>query len=201
MENKLDILTKKLYDEGIDKARQDADGILAKAREEADRIVAAAESKAREIVANGELEVENLKKKAESEMTLSARQAVTALKQAITNLISGTVASEIAGKGFEDREFIEQLLVEIVKKWDVSAGSLNLELLLSAGEKKQFEAFVAKKYKELLDKGLEIKVGNMKEGFLIQPKDGGYQIAFSEELFEAFFDQYLKGFTKSLLYK
>lgn len=201
MENKLDILTKKLYDEGIDKARQDADGILAKAREEADRIVAAAESKAREIVANGELEVENLKKKAESEMTLSARQAVTALKQAITNLISGTVASEIAGKGFEDREFIEQLLVEIVKKWDVSAGSLNLELLLSAGEKKQFEAFVAKKYKELLDKGLEIKVGSMKEGFLIQPKDGGYQIAFSEELFEAFFDQYLKGFTKSLLYK
>lgn len=201
MENKLDVLTKKLYDEGIDKARQDADGILAKAREEADRIIAEAEDRAREIVANGKQEVDNQKKKAESEMILSARQAVTALKQTITNLVSDTVASEIAGKGFEDKEFIQQLLMEIVKKWDVSGGNLNLELLLSAGEKKKFEAFVAQKYKELLDRGLEIKTGSMKEGFLIRPKDGSYQIAFSEELFEAFFNQYLKGFTKGLLYK
>ena len=76
-----------------------------------------------------------------------------------------------------------------------------MEVLLSEGEKETFQAFVTAKYKDLLDKGLTVKVGNLEEGFVIQPKDGGFQIAFSEKLFEAFFDQYMKGFTKKLLFK
>ena len=88
-----------------------------------------------------------------------------------------------------------------VKKWDVAGGNLNMEILLSEGEKAKFESFVAAKYKDLLDKGLDVKVGNLEEGFVIQPKDGGFQIAFSEKLFEAFFNQYMKGFTKKLLFK
>ena len=88
-----------------------------------------------------------------------------------------------------------------VKKWDVAGGNLNMEILLSEGEKAKFESFVAAKYKDLLDKGLDVKVGNLEEGFVIQPKDGGFQIAFSEKLFEAFFNQYMKGFTKKLLFE
>ena len=88
-----------------------------------------------------------------------------------------------------------------VKKWDVAGGNLNMEILLSEDEKAKFESFVAAKYKDLLDKGLDVKVGNLEEGFVIQPKDGGFQIAFSEKLFEAFFNQYMKGFTKKLLFK
>lgn len=201
MENKLDILTKKLYDEGIEKARQEADAIIANAKGEAEKIIAEAETRAGEIMAGGRQEVENMQKKAESEMSLSARQAVTALKQSITNLISGKVAADMAEEGFEDKAFVQELLMAIVKKWDVTAGNLNLDIVLSAEEKKQFETFVAKKYKDLLDKGLEVKVGDMQEGFLIQPKDGSYQIAFSEQLFEVFFNQYMRAFTKSLLYK
>lgn len=201
MENKLDVLTKKLYDEGVDKANQEAEKILAQARENAAKVIAEAEVKAKEIKALAEADAENLKKKAESEMALSARQAITALKQSVTNLISGEVAGEMAKAGFKDEAFIQGLLVEIVKKWDVTSGSLNLEVILSENEKAEFQKFVAAKYKGLLDKGLEIKVGNTDGAFVIQPKDGGYQVAFSEELFEAFFNQYMRSFTKSLLYK
>lgn len=201
MENKLDVLTKKLYDEGVEKARKEADEIIDKANKQAEKILADAQAKAEDFIAGGKQEVDNLKKKAESEMALSARQALTALKQSITNLISGEVAGEIAEKGFEDKAFIQELLISIVKKWDVASGNLNLDIILSPEEKDRFEAFVVKKYKDLLDKGLEVKVGNMKEGFLIRPQDGSYQIAFSEELFEAFFNQYMRSFTKSLLYK
>ena len=88
-----------------------------------------------------------------------------------------------------------------VKKWDVAGGNLNMEVLLSEDEKAKFESFVAAKYKELLDKGLAVKVGNLEDEFVVQPKDGGFQIAFSEKLFEAFFNQYMKGFTKKLLFK
>lgn len=201
MENKLDVLTRKLYDEGVDKARQEADEIISKAKKEAAKLIADAEVKAGEIKVEAGKEADSLKKKAESEMTLSARQAITALKQSITDLIAGEVAGQMAKSGFEDKTFVQDLLVSIVKKWDVTSGNLNLDIILSEGEKKQFETFVAAKYKELLDKGLEVKAGEIKEGFVIQPKTGGYQIAFSESLFEAFFNQYMRNFTKTLLYK
>lgn len=201
MENKLDVLTKKLYEEGVEKANQEAEKIIAQAKENATKLVAEAEAKAKEIKAGAEAEAENLKKKAESEMALSARQAITALKQSITQLISGEVAGEMARAGFKDQAFVQELLVEIVKKWDVTSGNLNLEVILSEQEKSDFQNFVKSKYKELLDRGLEIKAGNTEGAFVIQPKNGGYQIAFSEQLFEAFFNQYIRSFTKGLLYR
>lgn len=200
MENKLDILTQKLYAEGIDKAKEEAEEILAEARKKAENVLAEAEAKAKETEEKARAEAENLKKKAESEMSLSARQALTALKQSITGLISGEVAGKLAHAGFEDKKFVQELLLSVIKKWDVSAGNLDLEVLLPEKEKKEFETFIGAKYKELLDKGLEIKVGSQKESFVIQPKEGGYQIAFSEALFESFFSQYMRNFTKSLLY-
>ena len=200
MENKLDVLTKKLYEEGVDKANQEAEKIIAQAKEKAAKLIAEAEEQAKGIKAGAATEVENMKKKAESEMTLSARQAITALKQSITSLISGEVAGNIAKAGFKDEAFVQEMIVAILKKWDVASGNLNLELILSE-EKEKFQQFVATKYKELLDKGLEIKVGDHTDAFVIQPKDGGYQVAFSEKLFETFFNQYMRSFTKSLLYK
>jgi len=201
MENKLDVLTKKLYDEGVDKAKAEADRIVSQAKEEAARLIAEAEAEAKEIQVKAKNEAANQQKKAEAEMALSARQAVTALKQAITGLISGKVSGEMAKAGFDDKAFVQEMLVAIVKKWDMASGNLDLNLILSETEKEEFEKFVSARYKELLDKGLEIKVGNLKEGFIIQPKDGSYQIAFSEQLFEAFFNQYIRSFTKELLYK
>lgn len=201
MENKLDVLTKKLYEEGVDKANQEAERIIAQAKEKAAKLIAEAEEQAKEIKAGAETEVENMKKKAESEMTLSARQAITALKQSVTSLISGEVAGNIAKTGFKDEAFVQEMIVTILKKWDIASGNLNLELILSEEEKEKFQQFVAAKYKELLDKGLEVKVGDNADTFVIQPKDGGYQVAFSEKLFETFFNQYMRSFTKSLLYK
>lgn len=201
MENKLDVLTKKLYEEGIDKANQEAGTIIAEAKEKAVQLIAAAEDKAKEIKADADANAENLKKKAESEISLSTRQSITALKQSITELISGKVAKEMTEVAFKDKAFVQEMMVSIIKKWDVSSGNLNLELILSEEEKVAFQKFVASKYKDLLDKGLEIKAGKTDGAFVIRPKDGSYQVAFSEELFEAFFNQYMRSFTKTLLYK
>ena len=118
MENKLDVLTKKLYDEGVEKARKEADEIIDKANKQAEKIIADAQAKAEDFIAGGKQEVDNLKKKAESEMALSARQALTALKQSITHLISGEVAGEMAKTGFEDKAFVQNLLISIVEKWE-----------------------------------------------------------------------------------
>lgn len=151
--------------------------------------------------ADAETEISNLKKKAESEMTLSALPSYHGFKTGNHESCAGDVAGDVARIWVEEKAFIHELLMTIVKKWDVAGGNLNMEILLSEDEKAKFESFVAAKYKDLLDKGLDVKVGNLEEGFVIQPKDGGFQIAFSEKLFEAFFNQYMKGFTKKLLFK
>lgn len=201
MENKLDVLTKKLYDEGINKAQQEAERILEEARQEATQIVANAEQKAKNIDADAENRAKNLKSKVSSELALSIRQSIATLKQSITNLVSGKISGEIAHKGFEDKKYVQDLMMEIVKKWDINSGNLDLNIILSDQKKKDFETYVSEKYKGLLDKGLEIKAGNVGEAFILQPKDGSYQITFSEELFASFFEQYMKGMTKELLYK
>ena len=116
MENKLDVLTKKLYEEGVDKANQEAEKIIAQAKEKAAKLIAEAEEQAKGIKAGAATEVENMKKKAESEMTLSARQAITALKRSITSLISGEVAGNIAKAGFKDEAFVQEMIVAILKR-------------------------------------------------------------------------------------
>ena len=68
MENKLDILTQKLYNEGVDKARQEAENIINQAKQEAEKIIADAKAKVAQMNADAETEISNLKKKAESEM-------------------------------------------------------------------------------------------------------------------------------------
>ena len=50
-DNKLDILTKKIYEEGIEKAQHDANDILEKAKKDADNIIKEAEAKANQLIA------------------------------------------------------------------------------------------------------------------------------------------------------
>ena len=50
MENKLQQLTQKLYDEGLEKGRAEADRLVAEAQKEAAKIVAEARAQAEDIV-------------------------------------------------------------------------------------------------------------------------------------------------------
>ena len=201
MESKLDILTKKLYDEGVVKAQEDAKQIISDAQQTANNTINSANQKASEILKRAHEDIDNLKQKAEAEMSLSARQALTALKGEFTDLLAGEVSKDITNKAFNDKQFMQELIVSIVKKWDITSGNIDLNILLNENDKTSFEQLVNKKYKELLDKGVEIKTGKNDDSFTIEPKNGGYQLKFSEELFESFFNQYIKSFTKKLLYK
>ena len=109
MENKLDVLTKKLYEEGVGKANAEAEKILGEAKEQAARLLAEVEERARGVREAAAAEADGLKRKAESEMALSARQALTALKQEVTDLVAGQVAGEMAKEAFRDKEFVQEI--------------------------------------------------------------------------------------------
>ena len=234
MENRLDVLTKKLYEEGVERARAEAERVVAEARAEAERVVKEAREEAARVVEEARKEGEGLRRKADSEMRLAAGQAVAALKQSITGLVSGRVAGEMARTAYEDKELVRELLLEVARRWDAGEGALDLEMVVPEGEREALERFVAGRCRELLDRGLTIRVAGEtrsgygsvggdggeggdgkdggdggvgrrrdgeEEGFVIRPREGGYEVGFSERLFEEFFARYTRGLTRELLFK
>ena len=202
MESKLQELTDKIFAEGVDKANKEAGKILDETREEAEEIKKQAEKTASDIIASAKKEAEELKKNAESEVKLSARQAINSIKQQITELITAKSTGDEVKKAFDDREFIRRIIETAIKNWDPKGSkSVDVALLLPEKDRKELNEYFTKKQKSLLDAGLELKFDDsIESGFKIGPKDGSYQISFTEEDFENFFRNYLRSRTTELLY-
>ncbi len=199
-DNKLDILTKKIYEEGIEKAQNDAKDILEKAKKDAENIIKEAENKAKSIIDNANNDSANLRQKTEAEIGMSVKQAIASLKQQITNLISNKIAVDMTTAAFKDEEFVRELMSKIIEKWSAE-GNLDLNVIMNQKEKEEFEKYLIAKHKNIFDKNLTLVANDgQKDGFVIQPKDGSYKITFSEKVFEEFFTAYLKDYSKKLLF-
>ncbi|MBR5602940.1 MAG: V-type ATP synthase subunit E [Bacteroidales bacterium] len=199
-DNKLDILTKKIYEEGIEKAQQDASDILEKARKDAEYILREAEAKANSIVEKANNDSASLRQKTEAELSMSVKQAVAALKQQLTNLISNKVAVDMTKTAFKDDDFVRELMCKIIEKWNIE-GNVSLNVLMNEKEKEEFEKYLLAKHKNLLNDNLSLVTNTgQKDGFVVQPKDGSYKITFSEKVFEEFFNAYIKEYSKKLLF-
>lgn len=87
MENKLQELTDKLYNEGLSKGKKEGEEILANARKEAADIVAAAQKEADEIRAKAEKEAADFKVKVTGDLKMAASQSIQATKKDIEDLV------------------------------------------------------------------------------------------------------------------
>lgn len=202
MDEKLNIITEKLYNDGVVKAKEEAERIIQEAELRAKAIIDIADKKAKDIITNAKKESEDLKHKLEAELRLGGEQAIAAIKQRIVNLISGDISSKVSKEAFKDISFVENLILTVADKWKNSEGVYDLNLILSEDLKKETESFFAAKGKALLDNGMNIDFsGKDASGFVLKPKDGSYQINFTDEVFSNFFADYLRGYTKKLLFE
>ena len=133
-DNKLDILTKKIYEEGIEKAQNDAKDILEKAKKDAEDIIKEAENKAKSIIDNANNDSANLRQKTEAEIGMSVKQAIASLKQQLTNLISNKIAVDMTTAAFKDEEFVRELMSKIIEKWNAE-GNSSLNVMMNDKEK------------------------------------------------------------------
>ena len=202
MENKLQELTEKIYAEGIEKANNEAREIIENAKAEADKVQQNAEKEAAKIIENAEKEAREIKKNITSEVRLSARQAINTIKQQITELVTAKTTGEDVKKAFKDKEFIQKIIETTLKNWNPGGTkAIDAALLLPEKDRKELTAYFQSKQKALLDGGLVLNFDDkMEAGFKIGPKDGSYQISFTEEDFENFFRNYLRPRTTDLLY-
>lgn len=201
MENKLQELTSKIYKEGIERAKEEADKILEEARKEAEEARSKAKKEAQQIMDQAEKEAYELKRNTESEIKLIARQSVAGIKQQIVSLITVKATEEPVKKAFEDKDFLKKIIETTIKNWNPGQDSFDLQLLLPKEDEKSLGEYFSSRQKGLLKGGLEIRFDErMSSGFKIGPADGRFLISFTDEDFDNFFRNYLRPRTTKLLF-
>ncbi len=201
MDNKLKELTEKLYGEGLEKGRAEADRLVSDAKAEAARIVAEAKAEAEAIVRKAEEKAADTAKNSLAEIALAGKQAVAKIKGEIAAaIIAKGVASAIKETAV-DADFIKSMLLEVAKNWKGNGEQATLSALLPASLEKELSKKFAASAKELLAAGIEVGYSeSVKTGFKVGEKGGGYYIAFTDESFEALMHEYLRENVSQLLF-
>jgi len=202
MNEKLQELTKKIYEEGLEKGKKEAEEILQNAKKEAEALIKDAHAEAAKITENATKEAEELRKNVKSELAMSAKQAITAIKQQITDLVLNQAVSSALQKSFGDKDFVKMLIQKMVENWNkIDTTNSDILLIVPESERKQYDDFFLGKLAGVIKSGIEINFEEgIKSGFCLSPKDGSYKISFTEQDFNQFFKQYLRPRTGKLLY-
>lgn len=201
MNSKIQQLTETIYNEGVQKANEEAEAILKAAREKAAGIEKEAQKKAEKLVVEAEEKAQELKKQVDSEIKMTLNQAVSAMKQEITSLITMKVIQPSVKELFSDKDYLQKLISSVVKGW-MEKESFDVKVILPEQERNQLEGFFKNNLADEMNKGLEVSFAqNMKSGFKIGPADGSYLISFTDEDFTNFLKAYLRPKTSQLLFE
>ena len=200
MQNKLQELTDKLYNEGLSKGKQEGEEILAKAKAQAEEIIAKAQAEAAQILAAAQKQAEEVKTKTASDVKMAASQSIAATRKEIETLIVGKMTDEAVKKALSTPDFIKEIIKAVAEKFTTD-GPVELALILPESLKKDLEPFVTKELATILNAGVEASFSKkVSGGFKIGPKEGSYFISFTEETFNQLISEYLRPTTKKLLF-
>ncbi|MDO4190998.1 MAG: hypothetical protein Q4D14_04865 [Bacteroidales bacterium] len=188
MNTKLQELTDKIYNEGVEKGKTEAAELVAKAQKEAADIIAKAQKDADGIMTAANRNAEELKKNTQSELRLFADQSVNALRTEVANLICGKLATDSVKAATADKNFMQGLIADLCKQW-VNNGDVKIE----AKEAQALTDYFTANAKDLLNKGVKInEVKGLKTDFTISPAQGGYKISFGDAEFVEYFKEFLR---------
>ena len=188
MENKIQELTQKLLQEGVEKGNAEAEKIVAAAQEKAAKIVADAQAQAADIVAKGKKDAETLSENTKSELKMFNAQALNALKTELANVVCDKVVKDTVKTQLDDKAFMDEFMLKMAEKWGAQE-----DIVISAKDAESLKALFAKKAKALLDKGVKIEqVNGQKTAFTVAPADGSYKVNFGEAEFEEYFKNFLR---------
>jgi V/A-type H+/Na+-transporting ATPase subunit E len=201
MESRLESLTQKIYTQGVERGREDARALVEKARTDAAEIVAKATAEAEGLVKAAHDEAQSQKNRAQAEIRLAGEQALSALRQEVVYLLSRSTLKADIDTLLDDPNSLMEVVKQAVQTTIGSTGATDIEVAFSAEARGKLERIATNHLKDLLDKGLEIRFdGRFERGFRIGPKNGDYQVSFTDADFLLFFQGYLKARTREILF-
>ena len=201
-ENKLDILTKKIYEQGIEKANHDAQEIVENANKEAEKILGEAKRQALEIVEKANKEAEELKTKVTADVKMAATQSIAVTKQEIEKMVVTNAAEQGVKANLSSADFVKELVKSVVKAFNPdNASPVSLDLIMPENLKAEVEPFVKNEIAKMFKAEVNVEYSKkMNGGFKVAPKDGGYVIQFTDDEFTQLIANYLRPATKKILF-
>ena len=214
MQNKLQELTDRLYNEGLSKGKQEGEAIVGEAKAKAEAILSDARKEADDIIAKARREAEELKTRVTGDLRMAAAQSMAATKQDIEKLVvmkmtdkevgsalsSAAFMKEIISSVLSSADFMKEIISSVAKNFNAGEPA-DLELMLPESLKKELEPFVRTELSAIL--GSKVNATFSKKingGFTIGPADGGYFISLTDETFRELISGYLRPATKKLLF-
>lgn len=202
MQNKLQELTDKIYREGISKANEEAEAILAKAREEAKQIVENAEKKATATIEDSKTKADEILKNGVSELKISFRHALNTLKQDLEKTISSKLLTDKTAAAFKDDNFVADLIVTIYKNWKPESSGKSIEALVPEDKMDKISKRIKDEVSDELGKGLVIRpVSTIKTGFEIISSDGGFKISATGNDLESYLKEFIRPKLNHILFE
>lgn len=200
MQNKLQELTDRLYNEGLSKGKQEGEELLAKAKVQAEEIVAKAQAEAAQIIAAAQKQSDELKTKTASDIKMAAAQSIAATKKDIETLIVGKMTEADVKKALTSAEFVKEMIKAVAGRFTTD-GPVDLTVVLPESLQNEVEPFVTNELAKTLGAGVEASFSKkVSGGFRIGPKEGGYFVSFTDETFNELISEYLRPATKKLLF-
>ena len=201
MQNKLQELTDKLYNEGLSKGKQEAEQMMANAKNEAAQIIAQAKEQAQEILAKAQNEAAEIKSKTENDVKMASLQAFTAVKQQIESVITAKTLAP-AKSAVAGTEFLKEIVKAIVTAFNPqNSDSVALDIILPAEKQAELEQFAKEQLSKICSAGVDVQFSKgVQGGFKIAPKGEGYMLSFTDKDFENIIAEYLRPKTKELLF-
>jgi V/A-type H+-transporting ATPase subunit E len=200
MQNKLQELTEKLYQEGLVKGKAEGEELLAKARQEAAQIIAEAREEAKAITAKAEKDAEDLRAKVDSDLKMASAQCLQATKKDIENLLVGRIEAAKVSETLKDTAFVKAIIRAVAEKFDAGEAT-GLQLILPESQKAELEPWVADELSKTLKGGVQAGFSKkVSGGFTIGPKDGGWFVSLTEQTFNELIAEYLRPVTRKLLF-
>ena len=200
MQNKLQELTDKLYNEGLSKGKQEGAELLAKAKAQAEEMVAKAQAEAAQIVAAAQKQADEIKSKVASDIRMASNQSLSATRKDIEELVVSKMSAEAVKNALTSAEFVKELIQAVAGKF-TTEGPMDLALILPESLQKELEPFVNNELSKILNAGVEASFSKkVSGGFRIGPKDGGYFVSFTDETFNELIAEYLRPASKKILF-
>ena len=202
MQDKLQELTDRLYNEGLSKGKQEGEAMLQQARAEADAIISNAKAEAEKIIAQANKEAEDLKTKVTADVRMAATQSIAVTKQEIERIVVTNTAAQGVKSNMGNAEFVKTLIGSVVKAFNPeNATPVALDLILPESLKAQVEPFVQNEIASQFKDAVRVDYSKkMNGGFKVAPKDGGYVLQFTDEEFTQLIANYLRPATKKILF-
>lgn len=200
MQNKLQELTDKLYQEGLSKGQAEADRIVEKAKAEAEAAIAAAKAEAEAIKAEAEKEAEALKSKVASDLKMASEQCLQATKKDIENLLTSKLAGDAVSSSLSEAGFVKEIIKTVADKFS-SSESADMALVLPENLKAELEPWVSSELCAAVKGNVSASFSKkVNGGFTISPKDGSWFISFTDETFKELIGEYIRPVTRKLLF-